>query len=149
MTLAPLTQVLIAVAVALALLGVIIPTALTLLLWAQVAVRLLRLRITTIFFKAQAKAYSAQARAYAALARRIEAVNDYAAALDAQLSAMQDDLSRQPLSQRTREEQIEHVDRHFAVYTASIVAKGVVLLMIALAVALGIAIARIYDKATP
>lgn len=154
MTLPPLTLVLIAAAVALFISVAILPTAMTLLLWTQVAMQRLKTivhyRLPTVYCKLQTVYYKTKARIYTVLAQRLNALNartdSWADRSEAQLRAMQDDLSKEPFAQRTREQQLDHMDRHFTVYTAILAVKGVAaLVLFGLASVVGVALAHAYD----
>ncbi len=153
MTLPPLTLVLIAAAVALFISVVILPTATTLLLWARVALQRLKTivhyRLPTVYYKLQTVYYKAKTRIYTVMAQRLSAVrariDSWADRSGAQLRAMQDDLSKEPFAQRSPEQQLDHVDRHFTAYTEILAIKGIAaLVLFGLASAVGVALARAY-----
>ena len=121
MILPPLTLVLIAAAIVLLIPTVIVPTVVTLRLWVQIAWMQLRM-------------------VYTVAKQCLVIMNSRADSLGVQLNAMQDDLKKYPITKRSREEQIEHMNRYFMVYTASIVAKFVVSLVVCAIVAIYLAL---------
>ncbi len=115
MILPPLTIVLIAIAIFLLIPTVIVPNVVILRLWVEIV--WLQLRMV-----------------YTVSKQCLVLMNSRTDSFGVQLNAMQEDLNKHPITQRSKEEQIKHMTRYFMVYTASIAAKCVVLALVVCAI---------------